>query len=166
MTLSLDLFRRLPPQNLADNLQALCECLPDLADDLLGSIDQPLTIKVDSSSREYLVSTTAAASTQGYIGLELTLIAVYRPAITTGTATRTGKERVNSLPCGGRGRSHSSHTKYPCPLALLTIILLYQIRSPWTNSYDPPLSDGTAPSDNLRQLEQRMNEAFDIYRDL
>eukprot|EP00727_Mastigamoeba_balamuthi_P009016 m51a1_g4737 putative subunit of heterodimeric actin capping protein cap32 34 (270) ;mRNA; r:366963-368085 len=39
-------------------------------------------------------------------------------------------------------------------------------RSPWSNKYDPPLSDGNTPSANLRQLEIQMNEVFDIYRDL
>ena len=39
-------------------------------------------------------------------------------------------------------------------------------RSPWSNKYDPPLSDGAVPSANLRQLELQANEVFDIYRDL
>lgn len=40
------------------------------------------------------------------------------------------------------------------------------LRSPWTNTYDPPLSDGTEPSPKLRSLEVSMNDAFDVYRDL
>lgn len=56
LTASLDLLRRLPPQQVAQNLALLSETvLPDLADDLLSSVDQPLQVKVDSSSREYLV---------------------------------------------------------------------------------------------------------------
>jgi capping protein beta len=39
-------------------------------------------------------------------------------------------------------------------------------RSPWSNEYDPPLEDGTKPSDSLRQLEVLANDAFDTYRDL
>mmetsp|Transcript_4015 Transcript_4015/g.6018 ORF Transcript_4015/g.6018 Transcript_4015/m.6018 type:complete len:270 (+) Transcript_4015:59-868(+) len=39
-------------------------------------------------------------------------------------------------------------------------------RSPWTNNYDPPLSDGAVPSNDLRTLEVQANEVFDIYRDL
>jgi len=39
-------------------------------------------------------------------------------------------------------------------------------RSPWTNKYDPPLSDGAIPSDKLRTQEVNANEVFDIYRDL
>jgi len=39
-------------------------------------------------------------------------------------------------------------------------------RSPWSNKYDPPLSDGAVPSKELRQMEVQANEIFDIYRDL
>lgn len=39
-------------------------------------------------------------------------------------------------------------------------------RSPWSNTYDPPLPDGATPSQKLRELEVSANEAFDIYRDL
>jgi len=37
-------------------------------------------------------------------------------------------------------------------------------RSPWSNTYDPPLSDGAMPSDRLRKLEIEANQAFDQYR--
>jgi len=39
-------------------------------------------------------------------------------------------------------------------------------RSPWTNTYDPPLEDGIVPSDKLRVLEIELNTAFEAYRDL
>lgn len=39
-------------------------------------------------------------------------------------------------------------------------------RSPWSNSYDPPLVDGTMPSDKLRKLEVDANTAFDQYREM
>jgi len=39
-------------------------------------------------------------------------------------------------------------------------------RSPWSNSYDPPLEDGTMPSDSLRKLEVEANNAFDMYREM
>ncbi|ORZ31209.1 F-actin-capping protein subunit beta [Catenaria anguillulae PL171] len=39
-------------------------------------------------------------------------------------------------------------------------------RSPWSNEYDPPLSDGAVPSNQLRKLEEAANNAFDTYRDL
>jgi len=39
-------------------------------------------------------------------------------------------------------------------------------RSPWSNSYDPPLEDGSMPSEKLRKLEIDANHAFDQYREM
>ena len=39
-------------------------------------------------------------------------------------------------------------------------------RSPWSNTYDPPLDDGALPSDRLRKLEIEANAAFDQYREM
>lgn len=39
-------------------------------------------------------------------------------------------------------------------------------RSPWTNQYDPPLEDGTVPSEKLRKLEIEANSAFDQFREM
>jgi len=39
-------------------------------------------------------------------------------------------------------------------------------RSPWSNTYDPPIQGGLLPSDALRPIESFANDAFDIYRDL
>lgn len=39
-------------------------------------------------------------------------------------------------------------------------------RSPWTSTYQPPLDDGTQPSDKLRLLEIKANDAFDTYRQM
>jgi len=51
----LDLMRRLPPTQIEDNVSALVEICPDYADDLLGSVDQPLKVKVDGATgKEYL----------------------------------------------------------------------------------------------------------------
>jgi len=38
-------------------------------------------------------------------------------------------------------------------------------RSPWSNTYTPPLDDGIVPSDELRRMEIAANEAFDQYRE-
>ncbi|KAG2540423.1 hypothetical protein PVAP13_9NG552500 [Panicum virgatum] len=38
-------------------------------------------------------------------------------------------------------------------------------RSPWSNKYDPPLEDGTVPSEEMRNLEIEANEVFSVYRD-
>ncbi|GAA5837979.1 hypothetical protein JCM11251_006815 [Rhodosporidiobolus azoricus] len=57
LSASLDLLRRLPPQSVSNNLDKLVDILPDLADDLLSSVDQPLRVQVDreASGKEYLV---------------------------------------------------------------------------------------------------------------
>ncbi|KAM3959679.1 F-actin-capping protein subunit beta [Aphomia sociella] len=39
-------------------------------------------------------------------------------------------------------------------------------RSPWSNTYDPPLEDGSMPSEKLRKLEVEANYAFDQYREM
>ncbi|KND04141.1 F-actin-capping protein subunit beta [Spizellomyces punctatus DAOM BR117] len=39
-------------------------------------------------------------------------------------------------------------------------------RSPWSNEYEPPLSDGAQPSPKLRKLEIAANDAFTTYREL
>lgn len=43
---------------------------------------------------------------------------------------------------------------------------LSNFRSPWSNTYDPPLEDGAVPSEKLRKLEQDANVAFDQYREM
>ncbi|KAK9475080.1 F-actin-capping protein subunit beta [Dipodascopsis tothii] len=53
---SLDLLRRLNPKNITQNLNALCNLSPDLTEDLLSSVDQPLEVKrCKTSGRDYLV---------------------------------------------------------------------------------------------------------------
>lgn len=46
------------------------------------------------------------------------------------------------------------------------MLIISIFRSPWSNSYDPPLDDGTLPSDKLRKLEIDANSAFDQYREM
>ncbi|EIM90841.1 F-actin capping protein beta subunit [Stereum hirsutum FP-91666 SS1] len=51
----LDLLRRLPPTQVEDNVSALVQICPDYADDLLGSVDQPLKLRMDKATgKEYL----------------------------------------------------------------------------------------------------------------
>ncbi|CAG8771960.1 13791_t:CDS:2, partial [Gigaspora rosea] len=38
-------------------------------------------------------------------------------------------------------------------------------RSPWSNEYDPPITDGVVPSSKTRKLEIAANDAFDTYRE-
>jgi len=39
-------------------------------------------------------------------------------------------------------------------------------RSPWSNTYFPPLDDGAVPTEKLRKLEIDANMAFDQYREM
>ena len=102
---ALDLMRRLPPNDVEDNLASLIDIVPDLCEHLLSSVDQPLKIATDKMAhRDYLLC--------------------------------------------DYNRDGDSY------------------RSPWTNVYDPHISDGIFPSKELRQFEIHANEVFDIYRDL
>lgn len=102
---ALDLMRRLPPQQIEKNLSDLIDLRPELCEDLLSSVDQPLKIARDKE---------------------------------------TGKDY---LLCD-YNRDGDSY------------------RSPWSNTYDPPLDDGALPSDKLRKLEIDANSAFDQYREM
>ncbi|KAJ6623989.1 F-actin capping protein beta subunit [Mycena sp. CBHHK59/15] len=51
----LDLMRRLPPTRTEENVSALIGICPEYADDLLGSVDQPLKLRTDrATGKEYL----------------------------------------------------------------------------------------------------------------
>ncbi|KAJ1984695.1 F-actin-capping protein subunit beta [Dimargaris cristalligena] len=53
---ALDLMRRLPPQNIEENLANLLEIVPDLTEELLSAVDQPLRIqKCHQTGKEYIV---------------------------------------------------------------------------------------------------------------
>lgn len=49
LTLALDLMRRLPPQHVQKNIENVIGALPNDADELASSIDQPLTLHIDDS---------------------------------------------------------------------------------------------------------------------
>jgi len=53
---ALDLMRRLPPQQIEKNLSDLIDLVPDLCEDLLSSVDQPLKIARDKQvAKDYLL---------------------------------------------------------------------------------------------------------------
>ena len=104
---ALDLLRRLPPSKTAQNVTALTQIAPDLTEELLESVDVPLTVKrCSKTKREFL--------------------------------------------CCDYNRDGDSY------------------RSPWSNEFEPPLDDGegVVPSERVRKMEMRANEAIDVYRDL
>lgn len=53
---ALDLMRRLPPAQIEDNLAGLIDLVPDLVEQLLSAVDQPLKVAHDPvSRRDYLL---------------------------------------------------------------------------------------------------------------
>ncbi|KAL1139293.1 hypothetical protein AAG570_006279 [Ranatra chinensis] len=105
MDCALDLMRRLPPQEIEQNLSDLIDLVPTLCEDLLSSVDQPLKIARDrQSGKDYLLC--------------------------------------------DYNRDGDSY------------------RSPWSNTYYPPLEDGSMPSERLRKIEMDANHAFDQYREM
>eukprot|EP00039_Didymoeca_costata_P027602 m.18768 g.18768 ORF g.18768 m.18768 type:complete len:290 (-) comp6399_c0_seq1:3956-4825(-) len=53
---ALDLMRRLPPQNIEENLAGLIDLVPSLCEDLLSSVDQPLKVAKDKTNgKDYLL---------------------------------------------------------------------------------------------------------------
>ncbi|KEY65176.1 hypothetical protein S7711_08284 [Stachybotrys chartarum IBT 7711] len=118
---ALDLLRRLNPKHTTEHLNAIISLVPDLAEDLLSSVDQPLAVKrCKQTGREYLIC--------------------------------------------DYNRDGDSY------------------RSPWSNQFDPPLDEGGAggvgaggsegagegaiPSERVRKMELKANDAFDVYREL
>ncbi|PHH69830.1 hypothetical protein CDD82_7494 [Ophiocordyceps australis] len=116
---ALDLLRRLNPKHTSRHLNAIISLAPDLTEDLLSSVDQPLTIRrCKQTGRDYLLC--------------------------------------------DYNRDGDSH------------------RSPWSNEFDPPVDEagdgaggvnegageGAIPSERVRKMEIKANEAFDIYREL
>ncbi|KAA0200262.1 F-actin capping protein subunit beta [Fasciolopsis buskii] len=101
----MDLMRRLPPQKIDRTLLDVINLVPDLCEDILSSIDQPLKIARDAKvGRDYLLC--------------------------------------------DYNRDGDSY------------------RSPWSNTYDPPIEDGAMPSESLRKREIEINAAFDQYREM
>ncbi|KAM0437554.1 hypothetical protein ACHAPT_001918 [Fusarium lateritium] len=118
---ALDLLRRLNPKQTTEHLNAIISLAPDLTEDLLSSVDQPLTIRrCKQTGRDYLLC--------------------------------------------DYNRDGDSY------------------RSPWSNQFDPPLDEsgvggvgaggsegageGAIPSERVRKMEVKANEAFDLYREL
>lgn len=53
---ALDLMRRLPPQHIEKNLSDLIDLVPDMCEDLLASVDQPLKIaRCKKTGKDYLL---------------------------------------------------------------------------------------------------------------
>jgi capping protein beta len=105
LTASSDLLRRLNPKDVKRNVDHIVSLNPALEEDLLESVDIPLTVKKCSKTkRDFL--------------------------------------------CCDYNRDGDSY------------------RSPWSNEFEPPIEEGVTPSDRVRKMEVKANEAFDVYREL
>jgi len=51
----LDLMRRMPPSRMESSLEELVDLAPDLTDDLLNTVDQPLQVAKDAQKNVYLL---------------------------------------------------------------------------------------------------------------
>lgn len=100
---ALNLMRRMPPSSVENSLAGLIELVPDLTDDLLNHVDQPLKVKKDTIKNQEFVM------------------------------------------CDYNRDGDS-------------------FRSPWSNTYFPPMDDGFVPDARLRAMEIEANKIFDIYR--
>ena len=121
---ALDLMRRLPPQQIEKNLSDLIDLVPELCEDLLSSVDQPLKIARDK------------------------------------------KEGKDYLLCDYNRDGDSYRYELLSPFPYLTILTMFLCSSPWSNTYEPTLEDGTLPTERLRKLEIEANTAFDQYRQM
>ena len=53
---AVDLLKRMPPKDISANLEATLELAPDIIEDLLASVDQPLKEMLDTScNRTFLI---------------------------------------------------------------------------------------------------------------
>jgi len=108
---SLSILRRMPPSRIEEDLSGLVTLLPDLEDELLQRVDQPLIVEED-------------------------------------TSVTAGKGELSSFLLCDYNRDGDSY------------------RSPWTNSYFPPLEDGIVPSPALRKIEIELNELLHFYTEM
>jgi len=52
---ALNLMRRMPPSSVENSLAGLIELVPELTDDLLNHVDQPLKVKKDTKSNQEFI---------------------------------------------------------------------------------------------------------------
>ena len=52
---ALNLMRRMPPSSVENSLAGLIELVPDLTDDLLNHVDQPLKVKKDNTKNQEFI---------------------------------------------------------------------------------------------------------------
>ena len=133
---ALDLMRRLPPHHVERNLSNLIDIVPDLCEDLLSSVDQPLKIQKD---KEVCYNFFEAFNTYNFYRLAKTIF--YVTIIVT--VIHTGHHGLESTIL------HQMTGKKNC---LSVVLYNFSFRA--------------EPSEYLRKLEIEMNDAFNQYREM
>ncbi len=144
LTSALNLMRRMPPSSVENSLAGLIELVPDLTEELLNHVDQPLKLQMDTKAQRQFILCDYNRDGDSY--------------------------RYDSTP--QPTSHHHSITPSPPP-ALITVCIvsvscLYDsyCSSPWSNTYFPPSDDGFVPTAGLRKMEMEANDIFDTYRKL
>ncbi|EHL03613.1 putative F-actin-capping protein subunit beta [Glarea lozoyensis 74030] len=119
---ALDLLRRLDPKHTTTHLNSLISLVPSLTEDLLSSVDQPLTIaRCRKTGRDYLLCDYNR----------------------DGDSYRSPWSGEFETPSGGTGAGGADDL-----------------------GNNEGAGDGAVPSERVRKMEVRANEAFDVYREL
>ena len=117
-----DLLRRLDPKHTTTHLNSLITLVPSLTEDLLSSVDQPLTIsRCRKTGRDYLLCDYNR----------------------DGDAYRSPWSGEFETPTGGSGTGGVDD-----------------------QGNNDGAGEGAVPSERVRKMEIRANEAFDVYREL
>ncbi|KAJ1327448.1 capping protein (actin filament) muscle Z-line [Microdochium nivale] len=140
---ALDLLRRLNPKHTSEHLSSLIQLAPDLTEDLLSSVDQPLAVRrCKQTGREYLLcdynrdgdSYRSPWSNQFDPPLE-----------GAAAAAAAGNSNNNDGPGHGDGEDGGEGGE---------------------GGEGGGSGAAGLPSDKVRRMEVRANEAFDVYREL
>jgi capping protein beta len=117
-----DLLRRLDPKNTTTHLNSILSLVPSLTEDLLSSVDQPLTIaRCRKTGRDYLLCDYNR----------------------DGDSYRSPWSGEFETPSGGTGPGGADDL-----------------------GNNEGAGEGAVPSERVRKMEIRANEAFDVYREL
>ncbi|KAF8698612.1 hypothetical protein HU200_034855 [Digitaria exilis] len=166
MEAAMDLMRRMPPGSAETALNALLSLLPDHSLDLLSQVDLPLQVTPPPVTAGLPCASAFWVSSpwKSLLGIRCSagrrvpfdrVVFVTKCAFVASGAENfcilfqvcMDKENMKEYILCEYNRDADSY------------------RSPWSNKYDPPLEDGTVPSDEMRNLEIEANEVFSVYRD-
>ena len=152
LTAALNLMRRMPPAQTEANLTGLLNLMPDLADDLLQRIDQPLKLMQDAKAGKQFVLCDYNRDGDSY-----------RCALPNCLVASRCNCRHQSVFFHSLVRRSAAHAAQS---SLLNVSLTPIASSPWSNAYFPAIEDGFTPSAKLRSMEIEANALFDVYRQL